>query len=57
MTWKSEAKKIKQNYYGGYVSMSKQLNITPITYCYFNEEEYQKIRDKYKQYKKSIRIP
>lgn len=44
MTWKSEAKQVTQQYYGGYCNMCKQLNIIPVAYCIFTIEIHNEIK-------------
>lgn len=44
MTWKSDAKYILQSLYGGYCIMCKELNINPVPFHQFNEEEYNRIK-------------
>lgn len=44
MTWKSDAKSVRQGYYGAYCKICEQLNIKPISYHSFTYEEYKRVK-------------
>ena len=48
MTWKSEAREIKQKKYSGYCEMCKTLNIIPVPYHSFTLELYSEVKQQYK---------
>ena len=48
MSWKSEAKEIKQERYGYYCTMCEKLKIKRVPYGDFNDEIYETTKKKFK---------